>query len=288
MVATVHVHILGGIEPSLQYQRLSIVAKFVSLSFWVTLAVYLALASPLAIGWVETWLTANVPMLGAPVANLLTSRVVAGIIWGSIALFIVIPGWRLLWKLPLAGSWLANRYFPDLNGMWGVTIQSNWPIVESLKTAASSNQITFDPINDQRPSLLEANFDVKITQTWFRTDVAFLPNEKTPLLSSETISVEFFKSENGSKSVAWVYEQTNKQDNSRPLAMTDQPKFYGSAVLNVSEDATELEGQYWQNRSWNLGLNAAGLIVLRRKPRKSMSARLVGFAKHMMPKFSQD
>tara|TARA_Y100000815_G_scaffold224004_1_gene211161 strand:+ start:687 stop:1481 length:795 start_codon:yes stop_codon:yes gene_type:complete len=263
-------------------------AKFVPLKFWVTLAVYLALASPLAVGWIETWLAGNVPVLGPLLANLLTSRVLAWIIWVGIALFTVFQGWRLLWKLPLAGAWFANRYFPDLNGEWVVTIQSNWPIVERLKTAASSSETTFDPVNDARPDLMEANFDVKIKQTWFRTDVAFLPNEKTPLLSSETLSVEFFKSENGNKSVAWVYEQANKQDNSRPLAVTDQSKFYGSAVLNASEDATELKGQYWQNRSWNLGLNAAGLIVLRRKPRKSMIARLVGFTTQMMPKCSQD
>jgi hypothetical protein len=239
-------------------------AKFVSLSFWVTLSVYLALASPLAVGWIETLLAANVPVLGSLVANLLTSRVVAVVIWGSIALFIIAPGWRLLWKLPLVGPWFANRYFPDLNGEWVVTIQSNWPIVERLKTAAASEEITFDPFNDERPDLLEVRFNVKIKQTWFRTDVAFLPNEKTPLLNSETISVEFFKSENGNKTVAWVYEQTNKQDNSRPLAVTDQPKFYGSAVLNVNGDPPELMGQYWQNRSWNLGLNAAGLITMRR------------------------
>lgn len=242
-------------------------AKFISLSFWITLAVYLALASPLAVGWIEMWLKTNLPVLGAPVANLVTSRVVAGVIWGSIALFIVVPGWRLLWKLPLVGPWLANRFFPDLNGEWVVTIQSNWPIVDRLKTAAASDQIKFDPSTDESPSLLEASFNVKIKQTWFRTDVAFLPNEKTPLLSSETISVELFKSENGKKSVAWIYEQTNKQDNTQRLAVTDRSKFYGSAVLNMNEDATELQGQYWQNRSWNLGLNAAGLITLKRATR---------------------
>lgn len=239
-------------------------AKFVPLSFWITLAVYLALASPLAVGWIETWLAANVPVLGSPVANLLTSRVVAVVIWGSIALFIVAPGWRLLWKLPLAGPWLANRYFPDLNGEWVVTIQSNWPIVEHLKTAAASKEITFDPLTDELPDLLEASFDVKIKQSWFRTDVVFLPNDKTPLLSSETISVEFFKSDSGKKSIAWIYEQTNKQDNTQRLAVTDQPKFHGSAVLTVNEDATELQGQYWQNRSWDRGLNAAGTITMKK------------------------
>ncbi len=239
-------------------------AKFVPLSFWITLAVYLALASPLAVGWIETLLATNMPVVGTTVANLLTSRVVAGVIWGSIALFVVVPGWRLLWKLPLVGPWLKKRFFPDLNGEWVVTIQSNWPIVERLRTAAASDEITFDPFADKLPDLLEASFDIKINQTWFRTDVAFLPNDKTPLLSSETISVEFFKSDNGKKSIAWVYEQTNKQDNTQRLAVTDQPKFYGSAVLSLNEDATEMQGQYWQNRSWNHGLNAAGLIVLKR------------------------
>lgn len=240
-------------------------AKFVPLKFWITLAVYLALASPLAVGWLEEWVASSELVLVAAVAELLTSRVVALIIWGTIALFIVAPGWRLLWKLPILGTWLANRLFPDLNGNWVVTIQSNWPIVEHLKTAAASKEITFHPFTDELPDLLEASFDVKIKQSWFRTDVVFLPNDKTPLLSSETISVEFFKSDSGKKSIAWIYEQTNKQDNAQRLAVTDQPKFHGSAVLTVNEDATELQGQYWQNRSWDRGLNAAGLIVLRRK-----------------------
>ncbi|MCC5865932.1 MAG: hypothetical protein JJU31_12480 [Wenzhouxiangella sp.] len=235
-------------------------AKFVHLSFWVTLAVYLALASPLAVGWLQA-------SLGASAASVVTSRIIAGIIWGAFALFIIVPGWRLLWKLPALGPWLSDKIFPDLNGEWIVTIQSNWPIVECLKLAAASNETTFDPINDKLPDLLEATFAVKIRQSWFRTDVEFLPNEKTPLLKSDSIAVEFLKAENGKKSVAWVYEQVNKQDNAQRLEVTDQARFYGSAVLDVSEDALQLQGQYWQNRSWNRGLNAAGLIVLKRKPK---------------------
>ena len=97
-------------------------AKFVSLSFWITFAVYLALASPLAVGWLETWLKTNLPVFGTPIANLISSRVVAGIVWGGIAIFVVLPGWRLLWRLPLIGKFLANRFFPDLNGDWVVTV----------------------------------------------------------------------------------------------------------------------------------------------------------------------
>jgi SMODS-associating 2TM, beta-strand rich effector domain len=174
---------------------------------------------------------------------------------------------QCLWKQPLIGPWLANRFFPDLNGKWIVTIQSNWPIAAHLKTAAANEEISFNPLTDQRPELLATTFDVKIKQTWFRTDVTFLRNEKTQLLSSETISVEFLQSENGNKSVAWLCEQTNKQDNTQPLSVTDQPKFFGSAVLNVNEDGAELQGKYWQNRSWSLGSNAARLIVLSKKIR---------------------
>lgn len=63
----------------------------------------------------------------------------------------------------------------------------------------------------------------------------------------------------------YTVEQTNKRDNTQRLAVTDQPKFHGPAVLTVNEDVTELQGQYWQNRSLDRGLNAVGLIVLRRR-----------------------
>lgn len=242
-------------------------AKFVSLSFWVTLAVYLALASPLAVGWATTWLATNLPVLGVPLANLISSRIVAGVIWGILAVMIVLPGWRLLWKVPLGvGAWFSNRVFPDLNGSWTVTIQSNWPIVDKLKEAAQSADQTFDPFEDNElPELLEESFNVKIKQSWFRTNVEFLPNNESPLLESRTISVEFFKAENGAKSIAWIFEQENKQDNTRRLAVTDQPKFFGSAVLTVNDDISKIRGQYWQNRSWDRGLNAAGWIVFTRK-----------------------
>ena len=244
-------------------------AKFVSLSFWITLAVYAAQAFPGVSGWLETWAQGKPEWVAKIVSWVSTSSgsLVPVIVWGAVATVVVLPGWRLIWKLPLLGSWLSHRIFPDLNGEWKVTIQSNWPIIEKLKLAAASKETTFDPLQDPVLELLEASFDVKIRQSWFRTDVEFLPNEKTPLLSSQTVSVEFQKTENGSRSISWVYEQSNKQGNERPLVVTDQARFYGAAMLTVSDDASKLTGQYWQNRSWNRGFNAAGLIVLKRTPK---------------------
>jgi hypothetical protein len=261
-------HILGGVTSSLQYQRVSAVAKYVSLSFWITLAVYAAQAFPGINAWLQNWALGK-PEFVAKLVNWVSSSsgsLLPLIVWGAVAAVVVLPGWRLAWKLPLLGPWLNDRVFPDLNGEWKVTIQSNWPVVEKLKLAGASKETTFDPLNDAIPDLLEASFDVKIKQLWFRTDIEFCPNQKTPLLSSHTVSVEFLKAENGSRSIAWVYEQSNKQGNGMPLAATDQARFYGAAVLKVNDNASELSGEYWQNRSWNRGLNAAGLIVMKRTP----------------------
>lgn len=241
-------------------------AKYVSLSFWITFAVYVAQAFPGFSAWLQTWAVGK-PQWVAWMIGWVTSTSLPVIVWGAVAAVVVLPGWRLVWKFPFLGSWLSHRVFPDLTGRWKVTIESNWPIIDKLRTAAASKDVRFDPMDDAtRPKLLESSFDVRITQTWFRTDVEFLPNDKTPLQKSHTISVEFLKSENGSRSIAWIYEQSNKQGNESPLAATDRERFFGAAILTVSDDASKLSGQYWQNRSWNQGLNAAGTIVLSRKP----------------------
>lgn len=236
-------------------------AKFVPLKFWVSIAVYFALASAPVAGVFGSWLSAYIPILG-----LIFEDVVIVLIWGFLALIVVFQGWRVFWKLPWLGKKLSHTVFPDLNGDWTVIIQSNWLILDAMKEAAKSKKTSFDPFKEgSLPELLESNFDVRIKQSWFSTNVEFLPNEKTPLLKSNTISVEFFKVDNGSKYVAWIFEVENKQDNSARLALTDEQKYSGAATLALNEGASELSGQYWQNRSWNRGLNAAGLIVLRRK-----------------------
>jgi len=196
----------------------------------------------------------------------LTSRILVIIIWVLIALFVVAPGWRMLWQIPLLGNWLNNRIFPDLQGKWTVSLQSNWPIVAKTRDAAKSKKLCFDPLKEGEgiPDFSESKFEVQVKQSWFRTDVEFMPNKDTPLLTSETLSVEFFKNEKGKKSVLWIFKQTNKEANGMKLAHTDEKSFYGAAKLDLDDDATTMTGHYWQNRSWRSGLNAAGLIVLQR------------------------
>lgn len=204
------------------------------------------------------------PQAGAFLRNLLSTRVLVIMISSFLLVWVTLPGWRIFWRLPVVGKWLSDKVFPDLQGIWEVKLQSNWPIINQLRGAAKSKKLTFDPLKEEEkiPELTETTFNIKIRQSWFRTEIKFLPNAETPLLESETISVEFFKTENGKKSVTWVFRAWNKQSNDNRLALTDVPCYHGAAKLNLNPEATELNGGYWQDRSWHLGLNAAGLIKI--------------------------
>ncbi|WP_298295870.1 hypothetical protein [uncultured Litoreibacter sp.] len=230
------------------------------------MAVYLALAllplSELGINWISS----TFPSIASLIEGAMTTRLIASIVSGLIALFLVSQGWRLVWKLPFFGPKLSSKLFNDLNGDWTAELQSNWPIVQKTKDAAQTEGETFDVFDDASlPDLRELSFDVTIKQSWFRTDVEFFPNETTPLLESKTVSVEFSKAENGTKSMAWVFEVKNKSKNGARLAISDEQNYLGAAKLTLSDDGCELSGEFWQNRSWHRGLNAAGLIVLKRK-----------------------
>ncbi|MCG3266699.1 hypothetical protein [Yoonia sp. I 8.24] len=241
-------------------------AKFVPLTFWVTLAVYLALALVPFAELAINWLSETFPSIGPVIDGVKTTRLIASIVSGVVSLFVISQGWRLVWKIPYLKTKLSKALFYDLNGDWTAELQSNWPIVEKTKDAALNRGDVFDVFDDESlPDLCELSFDVTIKQSWFRTDVEFFPNDSTPLLVSKTVSVEFFKAENGTKSMAWVFEVKNKSKNGARLAITDEQSYLGAAKLNLNEDGSELAGEFWQNRSWHRGLNAAGLIVLKRK-----------------------
>jgi len=242
------------------------VAKFVPLKFWVTIAVYLALGMLPLLEAGILWISAKVPALAPLLADALTTRLLASLISGLLALFLVAQGWRVVWKLPYVGRKLSEVLFYDLNGIWTASLQSNFSIVEKMKDAANSTEARFDVFDDAAlPGLLERSFEVRIKQTWFRTDVEFLPNDTDPLLESKTISVEFFKAENGTKTMAWIFEAKNKRENGARLAVTDEQVYQGAASLKLNEEGSELKGEFWQNRSWHRGLNAAGLIRMKRK-----------------------
>lgn len=237
-------------------------SKFVPLKFWVTATIVLFVA--ITSGF--DWLRQVFPTLNDFVGPMITLRVLIIIVWFLIALIVILDGWRFVWKCPYLGSYLSEKIFPDLNGKWVIKLQSNFSIIEKMRLYARDPGDSFDLFseNAEIPSLLELEFEVNIIQKWFRTEVLFVRNDSSTLLGSRTLSVEFHRNFEGGKALTWVYKQTNKEGNSNPLGKTDQRDFLGAGLLKVKEGDNVLEGHYWQNRSWNKGLNAAGLIVAKR------------------------
>ncbi len=78
---------------------------------------------------------------------------------------------------------------------------------------------------------MSVRFDVRIRQSWFRTDIEFLPTENSTLSGSKTLSVELSKTDNGAKSVTLAYEARNKRNNQSKLAITDEHGYLGTAKL---------------------------------------------------------
>lgn len=240
--------------------------KFLALSFWISFSIFVAFF----LADVGEWLISTFPNYKNIFEIVVGVRFIALIVSSLITIFLYSFLWQLLWKMPFIGVFLQKRFFHNLNGEWTAELQSNWPIVNAMKQAATSKDTVFNPLDvDNLPDLANVKFDVKIKQNWFRTDVIFSTNDQTPLLISKTISVELFKGEDGSQSLAWVFEVKNKQGNGSGFSSTDVDEYKGAAMLDINDDGNKMDGTFWQNRSWRRGLNAAGLITLHRKKKRN-------------------
>ncbi|MEL7042477.1 MAG: hypothetical protein AAGL90_13210 [Pseudomonadota bacterium] len=68
--------------------------------------------------------------------------------------------------------------------------------------------------------------------------------------------------------ISYIFEQSVPD----PLP-TDQDHHMGAATLDAKvAEETVLEGEYWNRRSWRKGLNAAGIMTLRRVSEKHVPA----------------
>lgn len=196
-------------------------------------------------------------------AILNSARFIALAVAAFVTLFFWNPVWRFFWKLPLIGALLADKFFPDINGDWKITVESNWPTVDAMRQAARDNSSDrFDVLDENAtfPSLSKYKFNGRIEQSWRSTSLEIFPNPAGPLNDSRTLAVDLIQgTDSEPKRIAWVFRQTNKAQ----IEATDEDNFLGAALLRViSKD--ELDGYYWNNRSWRKGLNAAGLIKMTR------------------------
>jgi hypothetical protein len=104
-------------------------------------------------------------------------------------------------------------------------------------------------------------FRATIDQSWFSTKIIFETDTQSILKKSNSLAVELLR---GSDTEGKRLIVTFKQQNSLPRVPTDEQEFLGTALFMVSEDGLLLEGAYWNNRTWDRGLNTAGVIRMRR------------------------
>lgn len=233
-------------------------SKFIPLKSQLFVCAYIAILA-------ESFLLASPDLLPDQIAVLglhdyISTRIVALIVVGFLTTVYWRPVWRCLWSLPAIGPFLSKKVFPDLNGEWEFEMSSNWPIIEAMRNASSAGTHTFDvlsPLTDL-PALQKSNLPVLIEQNWREVKVTVKPTGQSVLQVSKTLSVDLLAAnELDGKRLAWTFKQTNKQ----PRAHSDVESFLGSALLEVSDDGRTLEGHYWNNRSWDRGLNPAGTII---------------------------
>ncbi len=135
-------------------------------------------------------------------------------------------------------------YFPPIEGLWNVTVQSNWGAIQRLMGN-----------NDVEPLISKAG-TIQITSRFFRVRLAFQGDDKYS--SSQSVCVSVLRDpDHGTTQLNYIYH--NKTLNPKT---TDTSSHNGAARVNVQDDGNivTLEGVYFTDRKWTEGLNTAGLI----------------------------
>ncbi|MEO9612889.1 MAG: hypothetical protein ABJG86_13495 [Nitratireductor sp.] len=238
--------------------------KLVPRTLSISVIAYLALAGGPVTDFLLDIVQSFSPQSAEFLRPLISSRTIVFAIGMIIAALLWRPVWATIWKLPIVGSAASTWLFPDLHGTWEIEMNSNWPIIEKVRNAAKGAESgRYDVLAEDAeiPELQLVTLRAKISHTWRGVSLSIDPSPSSVLLESRTLSIDLLPaSQERPKRLVWLYRQVNKQ----PRLPTDEQKFYGSAILSVSEDGKSMDGNYWTNRSWDRGLNAAGLITAKR------------------------
>jgi hypothetical protein len=152
------------------------------------------------------------------------------------------PLFPLVCRLPLVRSW-----FPPIDGRWKASLESNWPAIQQ-RAHPGSAPVALTPV--------PATVTIIARLFFIRMNLASDNRYST----SKTVFVRASRdAEDGSVTLHYLYKNTTKV----PEA-TDSDCHDGAANLCVEGRGTNiwLEGVYWTNRNWHLGLNTAGKITL--------------------------
>lgn len=178
--------------------------------------------------------------------------------------------WRILWRLcPVLNRWV----FPDLNGVWGGSTRSNWPVVEKLAAAARSH----DAASEADLSSTDLQRDavaVQITTSLFVVKIEVFATSTNG--ESHSLAARPWRDQHsGRVHITNVYRQVVPDP--KP---TDEPIHLGAADLEFDqEEPGTVRGEYWTRRRWRSGMNTAGYIELvRRSDGRDRSRTLRAYA----------
>lgn len=167
-------------------------------------------------------------------------------------------------RISFAQHWM----FPRLDGRWKGELHSNWPRIERTFDTARKGGPPFDALTDELTPEEEGRryteADVTITSSLFLISMTLRPvgSERT----SRTRFVRPLWRKPDRPELSYVYEQ----EDLAPVELTDVPEHFGAGIVRFDSEMGKLSGRYWTDRSWNAGLNTAGVIQLWRveEPRR--------------------
>lgn len=220
---------------------------------------------------IAAWLGVSLVLLSAKLGlSLSTKAVVSAVDFFILSVMFANPVWRFVWnRTGFIGRWLSRKIYPDLNGTYDVLLESNWPVVKQMLDAARKEALPFNPFDLDQPSppLLSVELEAVIAQSWFEIKMCMRPKKPGAVIErSETLATVPTKDAgNGEKGLVYVFRQENAS-----RAATDDPFFEGATRLRIDRtDQTILTGEYWNNRAWHRGINAAGKLRLVRRSAKT-------------------
>lgn len=144
---------------------------------------------------------------------------------------------------------LSCGVFPDLAGEWVGELRSNWPRIAARGT---------DGVGDI--DLLVRPARATITANFLTVCMELVTDDRYS--TSRTFTTGVAKDgTTGEVTVSYLYENTTLDPKS-----SDAPTHQGAAKLTLRQEGDDLvlEGPYWTNRAWNLGLSTAGVARFRK------------------------
>ena len=145
----------------------------------------------------------------------------------------------------------VSRLFPNIDGVYDVEISSNWSVIKARNEGRQPEKAS-----DGDVVLFKKVGKATITARLARIDVSL--NMDDGYLTSETITCAL-RRDRGERRPVLFY--TYESHVSVPKE-SDSDGHLGAARVTIPLEKRPLvlEGNYWTNRNWHLGLNTAGQI----------------------------